>query len=351
MHKKHNTQGGINYYHPQFPGAAVLESMTNFTLQESLSNCSEGVKPVVPKAELIKTENVAAASSTTSSLVTESEASSLNSDAPQCIPVPRSSRNRSGKKNVNTKKKTLKKKAAKSSKKDTSLEMTWICTECQQPECTTHPDSPLLVCEGRCNRPFHYPCAGLATLPRDDEKWICQDCLQSSQKCAVCHVYGKDGEEVFKCDKDYCGLFFHESCLGMIDNVDYLDDGNKPLAPNNGATVTDEPSSEKVKAPRFVCPAHNCWTCSGGIPPDGKSEDKEEEIASNKKGRGKKRKCNHWNKVFGEKPGRLLVSYLLSPHLFGVRGIHSQLITFHLAMSRMSNIVPHFLSSTFEQIS
>ena len=287
----------------------------NQALQESIPNCSQELHPVVSNAGLMETENVAAASSIPSSLVTESEASSLNSDAPQCIPVPRVSRSRGAKKYGNAKKKAPKTKAAKISKKDTSLEMTWICTECEEAECKTHPDSPLLVCEGPCNRPFHYPCAGLAALPQDDEKWVCQDCLQRRQKCAVCHVYGKEGEDVFKCDRDYCGLFFHESCLGMCDNVDYVDDENKPFAPDNGAIGIDESSADKVKAPKFVCPAHYCWTCSGGIPPEGESK-KEEEVKSSKKGRGKKRKCNHWNKVFGQKPGRLLVSCLLSLSLF-----------------------------------
>ena len=195
----------------------------------------------------------------------------------------------------------------------------------------THPDSPLLVCEGPCRRPFHYPCAGLATLPPDHETWICQDCLGNRHKCTVCKTYGKVGEEVFKCEKDKCGLFYHEACLAMYESVEIsyttevistrtLDYDRKPSPQsdtkdivrdgkgNDETTLTNEVHSETIKIPKFVCPAHSCWTCSGGVPPEHGSKNIGDDDKSKKKGRGKKRKKCQWSKVFGEKPGRLFVS-------------------------------------------
>lgn len=74
------------------------------------------------------------------------------------------------------------KKGSSVTSADAQLDMTWICTECREAECITHPDSPLLLCEGECSRPFHFPCAGLASLPPSDEKWICTDCLKGQHQ-------------------------------------------------------------------------------------------------------------------------------------------------------------------------
>ena len=154
------------------------------------------------------------------------------------------------------------------SDEDKNLSFTWICTVCREAECLEDTDSPLLVCEGPCLRPFHYPCAGLTALPPEDETWICTDCQQNRHQCAVCNEYGADEEDVFKCERATCGLYFHENCLSMYENVEVdvvektaevkeLDqDGNEVV------------STQIVCRPRFTCPGHSCWTCSGGMPPD-----------------------------------------------------------------------------------
>lgn len=166
-------------------------------------------------------------------------------------------------------------KRTKKSKEDTSLEFIWICTECREAECPTHPDSPLLVCEGPCKRPFHYPCAGLSSLPPSDETWICNDCKAQKHKCFVCHEYGVDGDDVHKCDKGDCGLFYHLSCLSMYD-VDVMEVPIISSDPNNNVDGDDDNDMDEMNGiikpqqtrPKFTCPAHKCWTCSGGPPPE-----------------------------------------------------------------------------------
>jgi len=153
-------------------------------------------------------------------------------------------------------KKGMKKKHNIEEEKDLSL--TWICTECCEAECMTQPDSPLLVCEGGCSRAFHYPCVGLASVPPVNEKWTCPDCLDRRHQCAVCHEYGNDDEEVYKCEVKSCGLFYHEACLSMYDV-------NVELAYK---TVTEGDEEKVISRPKFRCPAHQCWTCSGSVPSD-----------------------------------------------------------------------------------
>mmetsp|Transcript_25088 Transcript_25088/g.54715 ORF Transcript_25088/g.54715 Transcript_25088/m.54715 type:complete len:901 (-) Transcript_25088:104-2806(-) len=154
------------------------------------------------------------------------------------------------------------------SDEDKNLSFTWICTVCREAECLEDSDSPLLVCEGPCLRPFHYPCAGLTTLPPEDEIWVCTDCQQNRHQCAVCNEYGADDEDVFKCERATCGLYFHENCLSMYENVE-VDVVERAAE----VTELDQDGNEVVSTqivcrPRFTCPAHSCWTCSGGMPPD-----------------------------------------------------------------------------------
>ena len=205
-------------------------------------------------------------------------------------------------------------KAAKKSKKQeesASLALTWICTECREAECATHPDSPLLVCEGPCMRPFHYPCAGLTSLPPDDEEWWCNDCVEKRHPCGSCNQYGTDGVDVFKCDKLNCGMFFHESCLNMYDvDIEIIE----TRVNGDGDGDGDGDGSYIVTTPKFTCPAHHCWTCSGGMPPrmldhdDNNINQKERDIPSNKKGKKGKRKRNDMAASFQEKKESLFVS-------------------------------------------
>lgn len=215
--------------------------------------------------------------------------------------------------NQNKKEKTQKKTS------DSHLELTWICTECREAECATQPDSPLLVCEGVCSRPFHYPCAGLAALPPADEEWICSDCKESRHQCAVCHEYGADDVDVHKCRRKDCGLFFHEACLTMYD-VDVQvqiangqESGNEDTPLNADCNTPD--GYDAVTSIQFICPAHRCWTCSDGVPLSSQEElgkTLEANESSNVKGKKKKSK-DALSLSFKEKNELLFVSSCLFP--------------------------------------
>jgi hypothetical protein len=136
-------------------------------------------------------------------------------------------------------------------------DMSWICGECKEADCMMQPScSEFIICDGRCERIFHYPCAGLSELPHSDEDWICKDCTSLQHQCAICHDYGKDNEEVFRCKKDKCGLFFHESCLELQDVEVTMVSATKTTSDTENGT-----NPEAVTVPVFTCPAHNCWTC------------------------------------------------------------------------------------------
>ena len=144
-------------------------------------------------------------------------------------------------------------------------DMDWICCECKEAECMMDPSADqFLICDGKCERIFHYPCAGLSALPTSDDDWLCKDCIKKEHQCAICHEYGKDDEDVFLCKKEGCGLFFHESCLEMQDVEVAHEDFHK----DNG---------EIVSVPVFTCNAHSCWTCTQN---DMILKEKEEEEAT-----------------------------------------------------------------------
>jgi len=205
---------------------------------------------------------------------------------------------------------TTKKSRKKPTKGEKDLELTWICTECREAECATQPESPLLVCEGQCSRPFHYPCAGLATLPPADETWVCNDCQQQTHQCAVCHEYGADQVDVHKCEKKDCGLFFHEACLHMYD-VDIQVTEIRDEAGGGVDSLTD--GSLTLSVPKFQCPAHYCWACSGDMPPRAEESNNDEtssEEPLEKKGKKakKSKKCEALSAAFRTKKERLFVS-------------------------------------------
>jgi hypothetical protein len=187
---------------------------------------------------------------------------------------------------------TAKKKAPVRKKKvmdaEEEFESYWICSECKEAECMMKPEADkLLICEGACRRLFHYPCAGLAELPGEDEEYICADCTTRKHSCSLCHHYGLDNEDVFCCSKDGCGLFFHESCLSMQNiEVQRTHTQQEDLA----SVDVDETASDSLEKStngssggtcRFICPAHNCWTCTQDKQPTDKA-------SPNKKGRKKK---------------------------------------------------------------
>lgn len=152
--------------------------------------------------------------------------------------------------------------ANKTKEVEAEFETVWICVECKEAECIMEPAATeLLICDSSCRRLFHYPCAGLEKLPAEDEEFICADCKNQQHTCSICSNYGKDDEDVFKCGKNNCGLFFHESCLAMqnIEVEVVQDDEIKKDADNS----TSNGDAASVVARRlFVCPAHSCWTCT-----------------------------------------------------------------------------------------
>lgn len=139
-------------------------------------------------------------------------------------------------KEVETKVKTKKKTDVGSAEDDY---VSWICAECREAEYNSNPEIPLLICEGSCNRAFHYPCAGLKKLPSSDKKWICNDCKQKKHPCHICTLHDADDELVY-CSVSNCGLYYHASCLSTEYGID-VEDGKK-----------------------FRCPAHECWCCNDG---------------------------------------------------------------------------------------
>lgn len=169
-------------------------------------------------------------------------------------------------------------------KKDVEEEFatSWICVECKEAECMIEPEgSELLICDGVCRRVFHYLCAGLLQIPPDDVPFICDDCTNHKHICALCSNYGYDNEDIYKCSKTNCGMFYHESCLSMrnievklirksndngIDEVlqqdeDEVDDHNT-LDEIASMKATTELNTKSYIERRFVCPAHTCWTCT-----------------------------------------------------------------------------------------
>jgi hypothetical protein len=182
------------------------------------------------------------------------------------------------------------------------FELSWICSECKEAECAVDPSAEqLLICEGKCHRLFHFPCAGLAKLPTSDEPWLCSDCQESRHCCILCHEYGTDDDDVFCCERDRCGLYFHESCLTMS-NIDYIvigsDDDDEP---------TDDAATKASVAKRlsFSCPAHWCWTCKQSMIEDG-----EDEVPVTKAKKKSRKKSSNSMSFCYKTEGRLYVSAL-----------------------------------------
>ena len=190
-------------------------------------------------------------------------------------------------------------KKAKSSRRTDVLDFTWICTECNEAECDANPDAELILCEGGCHRPFHYPCANLPAAPPSEERWICEDCQKGRHRCAFCEEYGADNEDVFCCDKENCGLFFHESCLSMR-NVEIQ-------LTERGAEEDIDGEAGVVGKPHFICPAHSCWTCTEDyVPPE---EDIDDEADTKKKGKGRKKKSKVSSSFAMKRDAVLFVSF------------------------------------------
>lgn len=202
-------------------------------------------------------------------------------------------------KRLKVQKKEKKKQMSKT--EDVKEDMSWICAECKEAECglvlhnnkkqkydegnsipvgeggTAVDDddssNDFLICDGPCHRIFHLPCAGLTKAPPADDDWFCQDCIKKEHACAYCSEYGKDYVNVYPCQHDQCGLFFHETCL-RFHQVEYTFSGDP--SPDNTLKDSTSMENEKVgddndddyerdensRIPIFTCNAHHCWTCS-----------------------------------------------------------------------------------------
>jgi hypothetical protein len=176
---------------------------------------------------------------------------------------------------IGTKKKTKDERKEEENVEDT-FATTWICVECKEAECMIDPNATeLLICDGICRRVFHYPCAGLLQLPDDTIPFICNDCCTNKHLCTICSNYGYDNEDVYKCSKQNCGLFYHESCLSMqnIDIAIVVGDNKQQEIHSNDRTNGSSNNSILLQSTlctsstayterTFICPAHSCWTCT-----------------------------------------------------------------------------------------
>lgn len=344
----------------------MWSKMVSSILKSGRDNNINDEKLIVTDAAMITTT---IAPETTATAATNDE---TNDNTTRSLRVSSRRHTKSPPTKSNTKSKTksnTKSKTNKPPKEDTSLEFIWICTECREAECITHPDSPLLVCEGPCARPFHYPCAGLPSLPASDELWICHDCQESRHECCVCHEYGEDGIDVYKCEKKDCGLFYHEACLNMYDvEIEEVsmavttsrmkkianhnsndDDSNEDVCSDTAMDIEsggDRETLDKkitgtaITRPKFICPAHSCWTCSGGMPPseedmmnvseetssrnnhersnEGDDNTRKNQQAGKKKGKKRGKKSTTDNAFSEKKEKRLFVSGLFDDYFFHI---------------------------------
>lgn len=224
------------------------------------------------------------------------------------------------------------KKKSATSKQQDKEDMAWICADCKEAECClvtsqssdqndSEGDSSFLICDGPCHRIFHVPCAGLNQLPPSDEDWFCKDCLRKEHACACCQLPGVDNVDVFPCQDELCGLFFHEACLETHQvEYSYHKAPPSPAVNNNQSPSTtvqkadndetkgdnDDDEDEVIQVPIFICPAHHCWTCTQK---DMVQLEKDEDTRAQKESnnRNKKRKKKKQS-IFQSKNGRLYVS-------------------------------------------
>ncbi|CAB9503172.1 36 and H4 lysine-20 specific [Seminavis robusta] len=205
-----------------------------------------------------------------------------------------------------------KKKPKTSSKKEQDLiDMAWICVACREAECAMDMTSDLLICEGPCRRLFHTACAGLAQMPCSDESWTCHDCRDQRHLCACCQEYGNDQEDIFKCQKQECGLFFHEACLNMQNIAVKTTTNTNSAATNEPETNEHEKDEEATTAPtprsvKFTCPAHWCWTCT-------QDETMDDSNTAQQKTKTKGRRRSRTSSVFVPKRDPRLYSCLECP--------------------------------------
>ncbi|KAJ1265240.1 hypothetical protein BS78_08G064000 [Paspalum vaginatum] len=123
-------------------------------------------------------------------------------------------------------------------------------------------------CEGGCQRSFHLAdenskiCRLILGLDKekakmilaDDKDFICKNCKYKQHQCFACGKLGSSDlsseAEVFQCEVDDCGHFYHPKCAAELL---YPDSEQAPLFEVHVA------AGEK-----FTCPRHECIVCKGG---------------------------------------------------------------------------------------
>lgn len=132
-----------------------------------------------------------------------------------------------------------------------------------------------LCCEGRCLRSFHATEKHITeinqctTLGLTEEQWkifrqnnekseplyICKNCKYNQHQCFSCGLLGSSdlssGAEVFQCEDEKCGHFYHPKCLARLL---YPDSSMQPL----------NFEEEVARGLKFLCPVHKCHVCKGG---------------------------------------------------------------------------------------
>ncbi|KAL5206330.1 hypothetical protein ABZP36_034539 [Zizania latifolia] len=138
----------------------------------------------------------------------------------------------------------------------------------------------VLCCEGRCLRSFHpteeegerSKCRSLGlteeewrifeqTDVKNGPKYICDNCKYNQHQCFSCGFLGSSdlssGAEVFQCEDQNCGHFYHPKCIARL------------LYPDN-VTQALHFQQQVAEGLKFHCPVHKCHVCKGGENKDDK---------------------------------------------------------------------------------
>lgn len=92
-------------------------------------------------------------------------------------------------------------------------------------------------------------------LAADDKDFICKNCQYKQHQCFVCGELGSSDfsseAEVFQCEVDDCGHFYHPKCVAELVYPDS----------EYEATLFELHVAAREK---FTCPRHECIVCKGG---------------------------------------------------------------------------------------
>ncbi|KAL6641723.1 hypothetical protein ACP70R_019904 [Stipagrostis hirtigluma subsp. patula] len=127
-------------------------------------------------------------------------------------------------------------------------------------------------CDGGCLRSFHLSekskcrlilglTPHLAKMITKMDEFICKNCKYRQHQCFACGSLGSSdlssGAEVFQCEDDDCGHFYHPKCVAEL------------LYPDSKFRSSFE---QRVSAgEKFSCPVHRCSVCKGEEGKDSKN--------------------------------------------------------------------------------